>query len=58
MRGCGSSQISVSWEIGVRVVIAGFYGSETKREKLGYLFEMKGKKGYFLSSSLIERRGQ
>jgi len=47
MRGCGSSQISVSWEIGVRVVIAGFYGSETKREKLGYLFEMKGKKVTF-----------
>ena len=54
MRGCGSSQVSVSWEIGtVRVVIAGFYGSETKREKLGYLFEMKGKR--LLSLFIFDR---
>lgn len=38
---------------GVRVVIAGFYGSETKREKLGYLFEMKGKR--LLSLFIFDR---
>jgi len=34
-------------------VIAGFYGSETKREKLGYLFEMKGKR--LLSLFIFDR---